>query len=32
LFDLLPDWAPDEKVRHGVLVYNPAELYELPKS
>src|SRR5215217_4643323 len=24
LFDLLSDWAPDEKVRHRILVENPA--------
>jgi hypothetical protein len=29
---LLPDWAPDEKLRDGLLVDNPAELYGLPKS
>jgi predicted TIM-barrel fold metal-dependent hydrolase len=27
LFDLLTDWAPDEKVRQRVLVENPAMLY-----
>jgi D-galactarolactone isomerase len=27
LLDLLLDWAPDEKVRHRILVANPAELY-----
>lgn len=27
LFDLLADWAPDEKIRRAVLVDNPAELY-----
>jgi predicted TIM-barrel fold metal-dependent hydrolase len=27
LFDLLTDWAPDEKVRHRILVENPATLY-----
>jgi len=32
LFDLLPDWAPDEKLRHVALVDNPAELHGLPKS
>lgn len=30
LFDLLLDWAPDEKVRNGILVMNPAELYDFP--
>ena len=28
LFDLLADWAPDEKVRHRILVENPARLYD----
>jgi predicted TIM-barrel fold metal-dependent hydrolase len=28
LFDLLTDWAPDEKVRHRILVENPATLYD----
>ena len=28
LFDLLTDWVPDEKVRHRVLVENPAALYQ----
>jgi D-galactarolactone isomerase len=27
LFDLLADWAPDEKVRKRILVDNPAKLY-----
>jgi predicted TIM-barrel fold metal-dependent hydrolase len=27
LFDLLIDWVPDEKVRHRVLVENPAVVY-----
>jgi D-galactarolactone isomerase len=31
LFDLLSDWVPDEKVRHRVLVENPATLYDFPK-
>ena len=31
LFDLLTDWAPDEKVRHRILVENPAVLYDFPK-
>jgi predicted TIM-barrel fold metal-dependent hydrolase len=31
LFDLLLDWAPDEKVRHRILVENPAALYDFPK-
>jgi D-galactarolactone isomerase len=31
LFDLLTDWVPDEKVRHRVLVENPATLYDFPK-
>ena len=28
LFDLLADWAPDEKVRHRILAENPAALYD----
>jgi predicted TIM-barrel fold metal-dependent hydrolase len=28
LFDLLTDWVPDEKVRHRILVENPAFLYD----
>ena len=28
LFDLLTDWVPDEKVRHRILVENPATLYD----
>jgi predicted TIM-barrel fold metal-dependent hydrolase len=32
LFDLLIDWVPDEKVRHRVLVENPAFLYDFPKA
>ena len=31
LFDLLLDWAPDEKVRNRILVDNPAVLYDFPK-
>ena len=31
-FDLLLDWAPDERVRHRILVENPAALYDFPKS
>ena len=27
LFDLLADWAPDEKIRHRILVENPQSLY-----
>ncbi|MFI5178225.1 MAG: amidohydrolase family protein [Vicinamibacterales bacterium] len=27
LFDLLTDWAPDARVRHRILVENPATLY-----
>ena len=27
LFDLLTEWAPDEKVRNRILVDNPAKLY-----
>jgi D-galactarolactone isomerase len=29
LFDLLSDWAPDERTRHRILVENPAKLYGL---
>ena len=32
LFDLLLAWAPDEKVRHRILVENPAVLYDFPKA
>lgn len=32
LFDLLADWAPDEAVRHRILVENPQALYGFPKS
>jgi D-galactarolactone isomerase len=32
LFDLLLDWAPNEAVRHRILVENPAVLYDYPKS
>jgi D-galactarolactone isomerase len=32
LFDLLLTWVPDEKVRHRVLVENPAVLYDFPKT
>ena len=30
LIDLLADWAPDEALRHKVLVDNPAVLYGFP--
>jgi D-galactarolactone isomerase len=32
LFDLLADWAPDEIVRHRILVQNAETLYGFPKS
>ena len=32
LFDLLSDWAPDERTRHRILVDNPAELYGFDKA
>jgi len=32
LFDLLLVWAPDEKLRHRILVENPAVLYDFPKN
>jgi predicted TIM-barrel fold metal-dependent hydrolase len=32
LFDLLAEWVPDEAMRRRVLVENPAELYDFPKS
>ena len=32
LFDLLLAWAPDESVRHRILVENPAVLYDFPKN
>ncbi len=31
LFDLLADWAPDERLRNRVLVDNPAALYGFGK-
>ena len=31
LFDLLPEWAPDEATRHRILVDNPATLYGFSK-
>jgi D-galactarolactone isomerase len=32
LFDLLLIWAPDDTVRHRILVENPANLYDFPKT
>jgi D-galactarolactone isomerase len=32
LFDLLADWAPDEAVRHRILVQNAEVLYGFPKT
>ena len=32
LFDLLLAWAPDENVRHRIVVENPAVLYDFPKN
>jgi predicted TIM-barrel fold metal-dependent hydrolase len=32
LFDLLADWAPDDAVRHRILVENPEALYGFAKS
>lgn len=32
LFDLLLGWAPDEKLRHRILVENPAVLYDFPEA
>ena len=32
LFDLLFFWAPNEAVRHRILVENPASLYDFPKT
>jgi len=32
LFDLLADWAPDEAVRHRILVENAEALYGFPKT
>jgi hypothetical protein len=29
--DLLSDWVPDAKVRHRLLVDNPATLYDFPQ-
>jgi predicted TIM-barrel fold metal-dependent hydrolase len=31
LFDLLLDWAPDERTQRRILVDNPAVLYDFPK-
>ena len=32
VFDILLEWAPNEAVRHRILVENPAILYDYPKS
>ena len=32
LFDLLTEWAPEEAVRHRILVENPEALYGFPKA
>jgi predicted TIM-barrel fold metal-dependent hydrolase len=32
LFDLLAEWAPDEAVRHRILVENPEALYGFPNA
>ena len=32
LFDLLRDWAPEERVRNRILVQNPEVLYGFAKS
>ncbi|HLG81013.1 MAG TPA: amidohydrolase family protein [Bradyrhizobium sp.] len=32
LFDLLAEWAPDEKIRHRILVENPEAVYGFAKS
>ena len=32
LFDLLLEWAPDERTRHRILVENPETLYGFPRS
>ena len=32
LFDLLADWAPEEAVRHRILVDNPAALYRFGRA
>jgi predicted TIM-barrel fold metal-dependent hydrolase len=32
LFDLLAEWAPDEAVRHRILVENPESLYGFPRT
>jgi predicted TIM-barrel fold metal-dependent hydrolase len=32
LFDLLTAWAPDEAIRHRILVRNPEALYGFPRS
>src|SRR5262249_30662898 len=32
LLDLMLDWAPNERVRHRILVENPAVLYGVPET
>ena len=32
LFDLLAEWAPDERTRRRILVENPESLYGFPKA
>ena len=32
LFDLISDWAPDERTRYRILVENPEALYGFPKT
>jgi len=32
LFDLLATWAPDERIRHRILVENPENLYGFSKA
>ena len=32
LFDLISQWAPDERTRHRILVENPESVYGFPKS
>jgi predicted TIM-barrel fold metal-dependent hydrolase len=32
LFDLLESWVPDADKRHRVLVQNPAQLYDFPRT
>jgi hypothetical protein len=30
LFELFQQWTPDQAIQHGILVTNPAKLYDFP--